>query len=75
MEGHVARMWEMSSTYKVLIWSPERKGPIWKFSRTWEGDIEIDIKDIQLEDVNWILSQGKAHWLPLVNTVVKLWVT
>jgi hypothetical protein len=66
MEGNVARIGEMNSTHKVLVWKTEEKRPIWNFSHTWKGN---GIKYEQLDDMNCIhLIQGKDHWRALVTT-------
>jgi hypothetical protein len=42
----------------------------------WMGDIiEIDLKEIGWEDVDWTyLGQDGDQWQALVNTVMNLWV-
>ena len=42
--GHVARMKEVMSAFKVLIGKPTRKKPLWRPRRRWEDNIRMDLK-------------------------------
>ena len=42
-EGHVARMRERRSVYRVLIGKPEGKRPLERLRRRWEDNIKMDI--------------------------------
>jgi hypothetical protein len=50
--GHVARNSEMISTYRILVGSPSHRG---------ENNMYIDLKDIEIEDMERIyLAQYKV---------------
>jgi len=43
--------------------------------RRWEGNIEMGVKEIRCEDLDWIhLAQETVQFLERVNTIMKLWV-
>jgi hypothetical protein len=42
--GHVARMGEGRSVYRVLVGSPERKRPLGRPRRRWEDNIKMDLR-------------------------------
>jgi len=51
--GHIARMGEMRNTY-ILVGKSERKAPLGRLRRRWEGNIRMDLREIGLEDVDRI---------------------
>jgi hypothetical protein len=71
--GHIARMGEMKSAYKILVRKTGGKLSIWR-PRLWnEDNIKIDLKEIRCEDVDWIqVGQGNMQWRALVNTAMKI---
>jgi hypothetical protein len=44
--GHVARMGEGRSVYKVLVGRPEGKRPLGRPRRRWEDNIKLDLREI-----------------------------
>jgi hypothetical protein len=74
--GHVARMEEGRSVYRVLVGRPEGKRPLGRPRRKWEDYIKMDLREIGIDGVNWIqLAQDKVQWRAFVNTVMKLRVS
>ena len=52
------------------MWKPGRKSPLGRSGRTWEDNIRVDLKQVCLEDVNWVdLSQVGKKWQAVVNMV------
>jgi hypothetical protein len=49
--GHVARVGEMKSTYKILVWKPEGKRPFGRPKRRCEDNIITDLTEIDLENL------------------------
>jgi hypothetical protein len=43
---HVAHMAELKNAYKSLIGNPYVKGPLGRPSRTWEDNIQMDLKEM-----------------------------
>jgi hypothetical protein len=52
--GHVARMGEGKSVFRVLVGRPEGKRPLGRPRRTWKDNIKIDIREIGIDGSNWI---------------------
>jgi len=44
--GHVARMGEGRSVYRVLVGKPEGKGPLGRPRRRWDGKIKMDLQEV-----------------------------
>ena len=42
--GHVARMGESRSVYRVLVWKPEGKRPLGRPRLTWKDNIKMDFR-------------------------------
>jgi hypothetical protein len=51
---HVARMWEIRNTYKIIIGKRERKRPFRTHGRKWGDNIKAEFDEIGCEDVEWI---------------------
>jgi hypothetical protein len=49
--GHVARMGEKRNACKVLVGKLEGKRPLGRHRRRWEGNIKIDLREI--DEVVW----------------------
>jgi hypothetical protein len=71
--GRLACMREMRNAYSILVRKPEGKRPRVRSRHRWEENIGMDLREICLEDVNWIhLAQDRDQWRTLVNTVMNL---
>jgi len=44
--GHVARIGESRSIYRVLVGKPEGKRPLGKPRRRWEDNIKMDLQEV-----------------------------
>jgi hypothetical protein len=52
---------------------PEGKRPLGRPSRRWEDNIRMDLKEIGMENVDWIhLAHDRDRWRALVNKVMNL---
>ena len=51
--GHVARMEEGRSDFKVLTGKPTGKRPLGRPRRRWEDSIRIDLEEIGVNAGNW----------------------
>jgi hypothetical protein len=73
--GHVARMGEKRNAYRILVGNPEGKRPLGRPRRRWVDNIEMDLREIGWDGMDWIdLAQDRDHWRALVNAVMNLWV-
>jgi hypothetical protein len=71
--GHVARMGEGKGVYRVLVGRPEGKRPLEIHRRRWEYNIKMDLREIGIDEANWIrLAQDRVRWRAFVNTVMNL---
>ena len=50
--GHVARMEEGRSAFKIL--TPARNISLGRPRRRWEGNITMDLKEIGINSRNWV---------------------
>ena len=57
--GHVARMEEGRSAFKILTGKPTGKRPLESPNRRWEDDIRMDFQEIGIN------AQDKNYWSPL----------
>jgi hypothetical protein len=67
--------WEGRGVYRVLVGRPEGKRPLGRPRCRWEDNIKLDLREIRINGVNWILlAQDRVSWQAFVNTVMNLWV-
>jgi hypothetical protein len=71
--GHVARMWERGSAYRVLVGKPEGRRPLVRPMLRWEDNIKMDLREMRCEELDWIdLAQDRDRWRAVVNAVMNL---
>jgi hypothetical protein len=54
LSGHVAHLGEMRNAHKMLVGKAQSKRPLGRPRRRWEDNIQMDLKKIGWEGVNWI---------------------
>jgi hypothetical protein len=70
---HLARMGEGRGAYRVLVGRPEGKRPLGRPRRRWEYNIKMDLREIGIDEANWIrLAQDRVQWRAFMNTVMNL---
>ena len=68
--GHIARMEEGRSAFKVLTGKPTGKRPLGRPRRRWEDNIRMDLEEI---GISWVDSaQDRNYWRALVNAALNL---
>jgi hypothetical protein len=68
-------MGETRNAYRILVGKPQGKRPLGRPRRRWVENIKMDLREIGLDGVDWIvLSQDMDQWRPLVNTIMNNWV-
>jgi hypothetical protein len=66
-------MGEGRGVFRVLVGRPESKRPLGRPRRRWEYNIKMDLREIGIDDSNWIqLVQDRVQWRAFVNTVTNL---
>jgi hypothetical protein len=61
--GHVARMGEGRSAYRILVRRPEGWRPLGRPRRRWEDNIKTDLQEVGWEGVDWIaMAQDRDRW-------------
>jgi predicted membrane protein len=68
---HVARMRANMNAYKILVGKLEGKRPPGRPGCRWVGNIKMDLRHIEWDDMNFIdLAQDRKNWMDFVNTVL-----
>ena len=71
--GHVDRMEEGRSAFKILSGKPTGKRPLGRPRRRWEDHIRMDLEEIGINAGNWVdLAQDRDYWRALVNAALSL---
>ena len=71
MPGHVARMVESRSAFKILASKPTGNRPLGRPRRRWENNIRMDLKEIDINTRNWVnLIHDRDYWRALVNAAL-----
>jgi hypothetical protein len=71
--GRVERVGEERKVYKLLMGKPEGKRPLGRPRRRWEDGVRMDLREIGLEDVDWIrLAQDRDQWRAVVSAVMNI---
>ena len=52
--GHVARMEEGRSAFKILTGKPTGKRPLGRPRRRWKDNIRMDLEEIGINAGNWV---------------------
>ena len=71
--GHVARMEEGRSPFKILSGKPPGNRPLGRSRHRWENNIRIDLKEIGINTRDWVdLARDRYYWRALVNAALNL---
>ena len=71
--GHLARMEEGISAFKILIGKPTGKRTLGRPRRRWENNIRMDLEEIGINTGNWVDSaQDRYYWRALANAALNL---
>jgi len=69
--GHVARMGDRRSVFRVLVRKPEGKRSLGRPRRRWKDNIKMDLQEVGCGGTDWIeLAQDRDRWRPIVNAVM-----
>ena len=71
--GHVDRMEEASSAFKILTGTPTGERHLRRPRRRWEDNIRMDLKEISINTRNWVDSaQDRDYCRALANVTLNL---
>jgi hypothetical protein len=66
-------MGEERKVYNVLVRKPEGKRPLGRPRRRWKDGIRMDLREIGLGRLDWILlAQDRDRWRAVVSAVMNL---
>jgi hypothetical protein len=66
---------EGRGVYRALVGRPEGKRPLGRPKRRWEDHINMDLREIGINEANWIrLAQDRVQWRAFVKTVMSFQV-
>ena len=69
--GHVARMQEDRSAFKILTGKPTGRKPLGRPWRRWEDNIRMYLEEIGINARNCVVSaQDRDYWRVLVNAAL-----
>jgi hypothetical protein len=69
-------MGERRNAYRILVGNPEGKRPLGRPRHRWVDNIEIDLREIGCDGMDWIdLAQDRDQGMALVNAVMNLQVS
>jgi hypothetical protein len=51
--GHVTRMGERRSAYRILVGRPEGRRPLGRPRRRWEDNIKMDLQEVGWGGMDW----------------------
>jgi len=73
-KGGARRTYDEGKCVRLLLRKLERKRPLGRPRRSWEDNININLKDIGLVGMGWInLAQERNKWRAVLNTAMNLW--
>jgi hypothetical protein len=73
--GHLGRIDQGRSTFKILTGTSTAKIPLGRPRRRWEYNIRMDPKEICINTRSWVDSaQGRDYWRAIVNAALNLQV-
>ena len=71
--GHVTKMEEGRSAFKILTGKPTGKRPLGRPRCRGEDNIRMDLEEIGINAGNWVDSaQDRDYWRALVNVALNL---
>jgi hypothetical protein len=71
--GHVVRIDEVRSAFKMLTGKPTGKRPLGRPRSRWEDNFRMILKEVDINTRHWVDSaQDRDYWRALVNAELNL---
>ena len=71
--GHVARMGDEKSVYRILVEKPGGKRSLGIPRRRWVNSIRMDLQEVGCGYMDWIgLAQDRDSWMALLSVIMNL---
>jgi hypothetical protein len=70
--GHVARIWEKRGICRILVGRPEGSRPLGRLRHRWEGNIKMDLQEMEGGMDLIKRAQDRDSWWSPVNAVMNL---
>ena len=71
--GHVARMVERRSVYRILVGKRDGRRPLWRPRRRWDDNIKMDLREVGRGCGDCMeLAQDRDRWRALLNAATNL---
>jgi hypothetical protein len=66
-------MGENRNAYRIFVGKPEGKRPLGRPRHRWVVNIQMDLREIECDGVDWIdMAQNRDQWRAVVNTELNL---
>ena len=73
MDGACSTYGERRHVYRIMVGKPEGKRPLGRNGGRWEGNIEVDFREMGCEGVNWTdPAQDKDRSMAVVNSETQI---
>jgi hypothetical protein len=70
--GHASLMEVGKGVYRVFVGRPEGKRPLGRPRRSWENNIKLYLREIGIDEENWIQLAQAGQVAAFVNTMMNL---
>jgi hypothetical protein len=73
MDRECSTQKDKKNAYRILVRKPEGKIPLGRPRHRWENNINMTLREIGWDDMDWIhLAQDRDQWKALVSSVMNL---
>jgi hypothetical protein len=63
------------NAYRILVGKLERKRPLGRPRCRWVDNVEMDLREIGWDGLDWIyMAQNRDQWRTVVNAIMSIWV-
>ena len=71
--GHVVRIEEIRSAFKILTGKPTGKRSLGRPRRRWEDNVRMELEEIGINEGNWVdKARDRNYWRALLKAALNL---